>query len=39
MPTLLERFLTYVCIDTQSDETSPSAPSTEKQLDLSLLLE
>ncbi|HBN75639.1 MAG TPA: peptidase T [Planctomycetaceae bacterium] len=39
MPTLLERFLTYVCIDTQSDETSPSAPSTEKQLDLSRLLE
>ncbi len=39
MPTLLERFLTYVCIDTQSDETSPSAPSTAKQLDLSRLLE
>ncbi|MCA8986268.1 MAG: peptidase T [Planctomycetaceae bacterium] len=39
MPTLLERFLKYVQIDTQSDETSPSAPSTAKQLDLSRVLE
>ncbi|MCG6155351.1 peptidase T [Rubinisphaera margarita] len=39
MSTLLERFLRYVKIDTQSDETSKSAPSTAKQLDLSRLLE
>jgi tripeptide aminopeptidase len=31
---LVERFLTYVCFDTQSDETSPTCPSTAKQLDL-----
>jgi tripeptide aminopeptidase len=38
MDTLLDRFLRYVRIDTQSDETSPTYPSTAKQLDLSRLL-
>lgn len=31
---IIERFLSYVKIDTQSDETSNSTPSTEKQWDL-----
>lgn len=31
---LLERFISYVTIDTQSDETSPTTPSTKKQWDL-----
>lgn len=35
---LLERFLRYVRIDTQSDETSGTYPSTAKQLELSRLL-
>jgi tripeptide aminopeptidase len=35
---LLERFLRYVQVDTQSDEDSTSSPSTEKQKDLSRLL-
>lgn len=35
---LLERFLRYVAIDTQSDENSTSSPSTAKQKDLSALL-
>jgi tripeptide aminopeptidase len=35
---LEERFLRYVKIDTQSDETSNEAPSTERQLDLLRLL-
>ncbi len=35
---LLERFLRYVKVDTQSDEESTSSPSTEKQKDLSRLL-
>ena len=39
MRTLLNRFLEYVKIDTQSDENSTSSPSTAKQLDLSRLLE
>ena len=39
MDTLLDRFLRYVGIDTQSDETSPTYPSTVRQLDLSRLLE
>ncbi len=39
MPTLLERFLSYVQIDTQSDESSTTVPSTAKQLDLSRMLE
>lgn len=38
MPTLLERFLAYVRIDTQADEHSRSSPSTPGQLDLSRLL-
>lgn len=38
MDSLLERFLRYVKIDTQSDETSSSRPSTAKQLDLCRLL-
>lgn len=36
--TVLERFLRYVQIDTQSDPYSESFPSTAKQLDLSRLL-
>lgn len=35
---LLERFLRYIRIDTQSSETSGSHPSTEKQKDLGRLL-
>ena len=38
MDTLLDRFLRYVRIDTQADETSTSYPSTPGQLDLSRLL-
>lgn len=38
MDSLLNRFLRYVKIDTQSDETSETIPSTAKQLDLSRLL-
>lgn len=36
--TAAERFMRYVQIDTQSDPSSPSQPSTEKQKDLSRLL-
>ena len=36
--TFLERFLRYVQIDTQSDASSPTQPSTEKQKNLSRLL-
>ncbi|MGE5195620.1 MAG: peptidase T [Deltaproteobacteria bacterium] len=39
MPTLLDRFLNYVQIDTQSNESSTTVPSTAKQLDLCRLLE
>ena len=35
---LEERFLRYVQIDTQSDESSTSTPSTERQWDLLRLL-
>ncbi|WP_148629602.1 peptidase T [Bacillus sp. E214] len=35
---LVERFITYVKIDTQSDENSQTCPSTEKQFDLLNLL-
>lgn len=35
---LLERFLRYTRIDTQSDENSQTSPSTEKQKDLARLL-
>lgn len=38
MTTLLDRFLRYVRIDTQSDETSSTYPSTDKQLILSRML-
>ncbi|PWJ56797.1 tripeptide aminopeptidase [Dyadobacter jejuensis] len=38
MSTVLERFLRYVQIDTQSDPSSSSFPSTAKQLKLSSLL-
>ena len=37
-PTLLERFLRYVKIDTQSSDQSESFPSTAKQRDLALVL-
>ncbi len=36
--TVTDRFLKYVKIDTQSDPTSPTCPSTEKQKDLGRLL-
>lgn len=36
--TVLDRFLRYVVIDTQSDATSPTQPSTEKQKNLGRLL-
>jgi len=36
---LLERFLRYVQIDTQSNEDSETYPSTQKQFDLARLLE
>ncbi len=36
--TVLEKFLRYVAIDTQSDENSESSPSSAKQLDLARLL-
>src|SRR5258708_29890872 len=39
MPALLDRFLRYVQIDTQSNEASSTVPSTVKQLDLCRLLE
>jgi tripeptide aminopeptidase len=35
---VIERFLRYVTIDTQSDPESPTCPSTEKQKDLGSLL-
>ncbi|MEL6638570.1 MAG: peptidase T [Bacteroidota bacterium] len=37
-PTVSERFLRYVTIDTQSDAASPTQPSTEKQKDLGRVL-
>ena len=36
--TVTERFLRYVTIDTQSDASSPTCPSTEKQKNLGRLL-
>ena len=39
MSDLLERFCRYARVDTQSDEASESYPSTEKQKDLSKMLE
>lgn len=38
MEKVVERFLRYATIDTQSDPESPSCPSTEKQLDLAGVL-
>ena len=38
LTTLLDRFLRYVQIDTQSDASSPTQPSTAKQKDLGRLL-
>ena len=38
MPTLLDRFLAYVRIDTQANEHSATSPSSAKQLDLCRLL-
>jgi tripeptide aminopeptidase len=38
MDTVLDRFLRYVVIDTQSDPTSSTQPSTAKQLDLARVL-
>lgn len=38
VPEIEERFLRYVRVDTQSDETSPSIPSTAIQLDLLKML-
>lgn len=38
LPAVAERFLRYVQIDTQSDPSSETTPSTEKQKDLSRLL-
>ena len=38
MDGLVERFCRYVKVDTQADETSSTAPSTAKQLDLSRML-
>ena len=38
METILDRFLRYVAVDTQSDENSESQPSTAKQLNLLRML-
>ncbi len=38
MRTVLDRFLDYVKIDTQSDPASPTQPSTQKQFDLAKVL-
>ena len=39
MSSVIERFLRYVAIDTQSNEESQTTPSTGKQLNLARLLE
>jgi tripeptide aminopeptidase len=39
MEKVLERFISYARVDTQSDENSASCPSTKKQLDLARMLE
>jgi len=36
--TVVERFIKYTAVDTQSDPSSPSCPSTEKQKDLAQIL-
>ena len=38
MEKILDRFLRYVAVDTQSDENSKTQPSTAKQLDLLKML-
>ena len=38
LPPVVERFLRYVRIDTQSDASSDAVPSTEKQKNLSRML-
>ena len=38
MKSITDRFFSYVKMDTQSDETSASSPSTEKQLNLARIL-
>ena len=38
MSKVVERFMRYISIDTQSEEDSPSSPSTEKQFELARLL-
>lgn len=39
MKSVVERFLKYIQIDTQSDESSQTCPSSSKQLDLARILE
>ena len=38
MQRILDRFLKYVQVDTQSDPNNPAFPSTEKQWDLARIL-
>lgn len=38
MSSAIDRFIRYVQIDTQSDDTSPTYPSTQKQFDLARIL-
>lgn len=38
MQNIIDRFISYVIIDTESDANSPTTPSTKKQLDLANLL-
>ncbi|MDV7188278.1 peptidase T [Lutibacter sp. TH_r2] len=38
MQQIIDRFVKYITIDTQSDETNPAFPSTEKQWDLAKVL-
>lgn len=38
MQHIIDRFISYVIIDTESDASSPTTPSTKKQLDLANLL-
>ena len=38
MSSVVDRFMRYISIDTQSDEDSPTSPSTAKQFRLARLL-
>jgi len=38
MSSVIDRFIRYVLIDTQADESSPTYPSTQKQFDLARIL-